>query len=173
LKAGPTIKERTVDNTQGPCAHRQNQPDIMESLRQDTSIVSVPFGRNLLRFNGLFLLLVGCAAMVQEALGHFAGAGPLSHLKNSPYTIGGFESHGLAAILGCLLLWKASDLNRRPWHLCALVIHVLLGASNIAFWVSFVVLGLVPVGIATTIAHVAFVALHLVCLLPQRVSKQR
>jgi hypothetical protein len=149
------------------------QIDIMESVRQDSSIVRVPFGRNLLRFNGLFLLLVGCVAMVLEALGHFAGAGPLSYLKNSPYTIGGFESHGLAAILGCLLLWKASDVNRRPWHLCALVIHVLLGASNIAFWVSFVALGLVPMGIATTIAHVAFVALHLVCLWPQRAGKRR
>ena len=118
------------------------------------------WGRRVLRFDGAFLLFVGVVAMAQEALGHFTGRGPLAHLHASPYTIGGFEAHGLAAILGFVLLKRAADADRRPWHWCGLAIHLLLGVANIAFWVSFTAFGFVTMGVVTTVFHAGFVYAH-------------
>ena len=54
--------------------------------------------RTVLQLDGGFLLLAGGAAMIIETVGHFLGVGPLAQTKGSPYTIGGFEAHGLAII---------------------------------------------------------------------------
>lgn len=113
-----------------------------------------------LRADGAFLIVVGLLAMVHEARGHFLGSGPVAHLFQSPYTIGGFEAHGLAAILGTLLVAHAGATPLRRWHLCGLAIHALLGGSNLLFWSSFVQLDLLALGIATTVIHVAFVIAH-------------
>ncbi len=121
---------------------------------------SSPWARLVVRSDGVFLLAVGLLAMTLEAVGHFTGAGPLGRLSNSAYTIGGFEAHGLAAIFGALLLHRSSDADLRPWHWYGLVIHMLLGGANLAFWVSFTKLDMVIGGIVTTAAHALFVALH-------------
>lgn len=113
-----------------------------------------------LKFDGAFLLIVGALAMVQEARGHFLGSGPLAHLLASPYTIGGFEAHGLAAILGVLLLAHAGEPSLRRWHRCGLAIHLLLGGANLAFWSGFVALDMLAVGVVTTIVHVVLVTAH-------------
>jgi hypothetical protein len=42
--------------------------------------------------------------MVAETVGHFFGGGPLAATHGSPHTIGGFEAHGFAIIIGTLLL---------------------------------------------------------------------
>ena len=102
--------------------------------------------------------------MVLEAVGHFGGVGPLAHLSHSPYTIGGFEAHGLAAILGALLLRNAANDDLRPWHVSALAIHLLLGGANLAFWLSFTTFGMVPMGIVTTVVHAVLVVAHAVCI---------
>jgi len=125
----------------------------------------------IVRFDGLFLLIVGAWAMTLEAVGHFIGAGPLAHLANSPYTIGGFEAHGLAAIIGWLLWRGASGLALKPWHRCAMLVHALLGASNLAFWGSFVAFDAVAVGVATTIVHVLFVIAHACCVVQAAARK--
>ena len=119
--------------------------------------------RAVLLLDGVFLALVGSVAMIQEALGHFAARGPLAYLFQSPYTIGGFEAHGLAVILGALLVKQSADANAKLWHGVGLAIHLLLGASNMAFWPSFVTLGLLPIGIATTVIHAGFVVAHFFC----------
>lgn len=121
--------------------------------------------RRTLRLDGAFLLIVGVLAMVLEARGHFLGSGPLAHLAGSPYTIGGFEAHGLAAILGMQLLAHARDAVLRPWHGLGLAVHLLLGAANLAFWPGFAALGMRPMGVATTAVHLGFVAAHAMLLL--------
>jgi hypothetical protein len=117
-----------------------------------------------LRCDGIFLALAGSLAMTMETVGHFGGVGPLAAQFGSPHTIGGFEAHGLAVMLG-LLLYRAAGLpERRMWHWLGLTIHVFLGLANLVFWSSFVELNVVPVGVVTTILHAAVVALHSVCL---------
>jgi hypothetical protein len=60
--------------------------------------------RKVLQFDGGFLLLAGGAAMIIETVGHFLGVGPFAQSRGSPYTIGGFEAHGLAIIFAVLLI---------------------------------------------------------------------
>lgn len=129
--------------------------------RPPLSTISRPrWARAALRMDGTFLLCVGALATVLELLGHFTGKGPLAHLWQSPYTIGGVEAHGLATILGALLLRQAAEDDLRPWHASALAVHLLLGVSNLMFWSSFAALGMLPLGIATTVAHGLFVIAH-------------
>lgn len=98
--------------------------------------------------------------MVAETVGHFFGVGPLAATLGSPHTIGGFEAHGLAVIIGVLLFRAAGLADRRLWHTVGLATHLLLGATNLLFWSSFVHHGVVAVGIVTTVLHAIFVVAH-------------
>jgi hypothetical protein len=120
--------------------------------------------RKVLQFDGGFLLLAGGAAMIVETLGHFLGVGPFAQTKGSPYTIGGFEAHGLAIILAVLFIRAANLLDRSLWHQVGLVVHLLLGGSNLLYWSSFIQLDVVPMGVITTILHIVFVIAHCMCL---------
>jgi hypothetical protein len=120
--------------------------------------------RKVLQFDGGFLLLAGGAAMIIETIGHFLGIGPFAQTKGSPYTIGGFEAHGLAIIFAVLLI-RASNLpDRSLWHRVGLVVHLLLGCSNLLYWSSFVQLNVFPMGVITTFLHFVFVIAHCICL---------
>lgn len=55
------------------------------------------------------------------------------------------------------------DLHRF-WHVFAAAVHVLLGGANIVFWDSFGAFGMVPMGVAATVVHAVFVALHAAAL---------
>ena len=117
-----------------------------------------------LRFDGMFLVAAGLLALVMETLGHFLGIGPLASQYGSFYTIGGFEAHGLAIVLGTLLLREARLPGRRSGHALALTSHVFLGLSTLIFWASFEQLELVPVGVITTLIHAVLAVLQTVCL---------
>ena len=117
--------------------------------------------RRLLLANGVFLVVVGGIQVFLELLAYFAGAGPYGDIfEASPFAIGWVEAHGLACIIGVLLLTVAARDLRRFWHVLGAAVHTLLGTANLLFWTSFVVFGMVPMGIAATVAHVAFVAAH-------------
>src|SRR5262249_26820150 len=146
--------------------HRMNT--TTSTLPRSVPSSNAGAGAWLLRADGLFLLVVGTLASIQEARGHFAGSGPLAHLWQSPYTIGGFEAHGLAAILGVLLIAHAGALRPLRWHLCAAAIHLLLGGANLLFWISFVALDMLAVGIATTTLHAVFVVANLLAVVALR-----
>jgi hypothetical protein len=117
-----------------------------------------------LRLDGIFLNIAGGAALLTETIGHFLGVGPMAETKGSPYTIGGFEAHGLAIIIGVLLIRAATLTNRRLWHTLGLSVHLLLGSANILFWSSFLKQGLLAVGIVTTALHITFVVGQAICL---------
>ena len=62
-----------------------------------------------LRLDGVFLILAGGSALVAETIGHFFGVGPLAATQGSPHTIGGFEAHGFAIIIGSLLPYTGAE----------------------------------------------------------------
>ncbi len=118
--------------------------------------------RRLFLANGVFLVVVGGVQVVFELLAYYAGVGPYGYVfEESPYTIGWVEAHGLAFIIGVLLLTVAARDARRFWHGLAAGVHTLLGTANLVFWDSFVVFGMVPMGIAATVVHFVFVAAHI------------
>lgn len=106
-----------------------------------------------LRLDAAFLILAGGVAMVAETIGHFFGVGPLAASLGSPHTIGGFEAHGLAILIGVLLFRAATLADRRLWHAVGLSTHLFLGSSNLFFWSGFVQQDLVAVGYVTTALH--------------------
>ena len=127
-------------------------------------MTAAALSRKVLQFDGGFLLLAGGAAMIIETVGHFLGIGPLAETRGSPYTIGSFEAHGLAIIFAILLLRAATVSDRFLWHQVGLIVHLLLGGSNLLYWSSFVQLSLVPMGVITTVLHFVFVIAHWLCL---------
>jgi hypothetical protein len=117
-----------------------------------------------LRLDGGFLAIAGSLGLLVDTAGHFFGVGPMAEMLGSPYTIGGFEAHGLAAILGAFLLHAARLAERRSWHALGLSVHALLGTANVVFWSSFLQLDVFTVGVATTALHIVFVCAQAVCL---------
>ena len=64
--------------------------------------------------------MVGGVQLVFELLAYYAGVGPYGYVfEESPYTIGWVEAHGLAFIIGVLLLTVAARDGRRFWHVVA------------------------------------------------------
>ena len=117
-----------------------------------------------LRLDGIFLMLAGGLAMIAETVGHFFGAGPFASDLGSPHTIGGFEAHGLAFLIGVLLLRGARLADRRLWHRVGFVTHLFLGSANLLFWTSFVQQGLLAAGYVTTSLHIVLVVVHAIGL---------
>jgi uncharacterized membrane protein len=120
-----------------------------------------PWRRRLLVANGVFLIVIGGVQVIFELAAYYAGAGPYGSIfTESPYAIGWVEAHGLAFIIGVLLLVVAARDGRRFWHVLAAAVHAFLGTANLLFWDSFVVFGVVPMGIAATVVHFVLVAAH-------------
>lgn len=125
--------------------------------------------RIALTLDGVFLLGVGLLQVALEVLGHFFGRGPYAaQFEHSPYTIGFFEAHGLAALIGILLLRARGRPDRRFWHLFAAGVHLLLGGANLLFWPSFVAFNFVAQGVVATAIHGILVAIQLACFAASR-----
>ena len=119
--------------------------------------------KTVLKLNALFLMLIGSLQIIFELLSHFMGAGPLAdRFLESPYTLGFFEAHGLAVLMG-ILLWRAAANPQKFWHQLAVIIHILLGGANLLFWNSFIQLDFVAPGIVATVFHGIFVVMEAYC----------
>src|SRR3712207_9561753 len=114
--------------------------------------------------HGGFLAIAGSLGLLADVMGHFFGVGPMAEMFGSPHTIGGFEAHGLAFILGVLLLRAAKLADRRSWHALGLSVHLLLGVANLMFWSSFLQLDVLMIGVVTTALHIIFVGAQAACL---------
>lgn len=113
----------------------------------------------LLRGNGIFLMFMGTGAALSDAVGHFFGRGPLAAaMYRAPLAISSFEAHLLAVVLG-VLLWKgARSIDKRPHHVLAAVVHLILGGSNVLFFQgAFGSLGMERFGVVITTIHFLFV----------------
>lgn len=118
----------------------------------------------LLRLDGSFLIVAGGVALALETLGHFWGVGPMAGALDSPHTIGGFEAHGLAVLIGVLLFHSSSGEERMLWHLVALITHFFLGSANLLFWSSYSHHDILAVGYISTVLHAIFVIGQAICL---------
>ena len=139
-------------------------PGLMnEAAISDLEPVQV-LSRWTLRLDGSFLAIAGSAALLADTTGHFFGVGPMADLFGSPHTIGGFEAHGLAVILGVLLFRAAKLADRQSWHALGLGVHLLLGTANLIFWSSFLQLDVLMIGVVTTALHSTFICAQAACL---------
>ncbi len=120
--------------------------------------------------HGGFLAIAGSLGLLADTTGHFFGVGPMAEMFGSPYTIGGFEAHDLAIILGVLLFRAAKLADRRSWHALGLSVHLLLGAANLVFWSSFLRLDVLMIGVVTTALHIIFIGAQAACLWANRTT---
>ncbi len=113
----------------------------------------------LMRLNGAFLMFTGSAAATADAVGHFLGKGPFGEVMfRSTLTIGSFEAHLLAVVLGALLWSGAARGDRELFHVGAAAVHFVLGCSNLLFFeAAFGALDLRVFGAVVTALHFAFV----------------
>jgi len=127
----------------------------------DTSHDSMPRLRALfLRADALFLVPAALGGLAMDIAGAFFHRGP-EHLvlREVPEAALGFtEAHGLALVLGSILLFAPP---RRLFHLAGGAAHVVLGASNLVFWQMFVTGKVLGMGYLTTLLHVFFAGLQL------------
>jgi hypothetical protein len=117
-----------------------------------------------LRLDGGFLAIAGSLGLLADTTGHFFGVGPMAEMFGSPYTIGGFEAHDLAIILGVLLFRAAKLADRRSWHALGLSVHLLLGTVNLLFWSSFLRLDALMIGVISTAWHIICMGAQAACL---------
>lgn len=123
------------------------------------------FRKGVLYLNGAFLTVMGGPFAIFDLLSFVWGTGPLGTLlHNELLTVGLFEAHGLAFLMGLILLRAARSDPRPTWHLLGAGIHFLLGSSNLIFWALFAVWNVVTAEIVTTGIHWLFVAAQLICL---------
>ena len=134
---------------------------------------TLSFRKNLFRINAGFLILIGGVFTVLDYVGFKTGAGPLGNLlKGNFLAVGALEAHGLALIVGILLLVYAARSVDISWHLVGIAVHVLLGGSNLIFWDHFRQLGIVNQEIIVTAVHFLFVLAHLLSYLSVRAKIQ-
>jgi hypothetical protein len=94
----------------------------------------------VLRLDGLFLILAGGMGLLTETIAHFFSVGPQQAVfgNQSWATIGFFEAHGLAIIIGVIVIRLAQSPGVSGNALAAIV-HLLLGGANTLFWTATVV----------------------------------
>ncbi|MBC7889074.1 MAG: hypothetical protein H7Z13_14455 [Ferruginibacter sp.] len=115
----------------------------------------------ILKIDGIFLMVMGSIAALADLAGYLSGKGPFGKVYyNNVVVIGGFEAHCLAVVLGFTLFAKHKSADPIFFIKIAVVIHALLGISNLVWFKVFYETATVPMGYIATIAHFAFVLLH-------------
>ena len=124
----------------------------------------------LLQANGTFLVAMGGAAAVGDAVGYFWGRGPMAPVTfHAPLAISSFEAHLLALLLGAVLAMGARAPERGRFHVLAAAIHVVLGGSNLLFFErAFGALDMRTFGVVITACHLFFVLAQTLAALPGR-----
>ena len=134
---------------------------------------NLTFRKNLFRLNAGFLILMGGVFGVLDYVGFRTGNGPLGDLlKDNFLAVGMQEAHGMALIMGLVLLTYALRSMDTSWHLVGAGVHVLLGGSNLIFWGHFGEIGIVNPEIVVTAIHWLFVSAHLLSYFSARSRTQ-
>ncbi len=139
-------------------------PPLTSSLSIVPTATAERFGKALLLANGAVLLLVSAFAGLSDLAGHFFGLGPFAMFEGNYDSIAFVEAHGLAFILALLFIAHRAWPTAR-WNWIAAATHLLLGGSNLIFWPMFAQTGTVPMGVAMTAMHFAFIGLHTIAAL--------
>jgi hypothetical protein len=124
--------------------------------------------RGLLTVDGALLALTGGVQALGDAASHFFGRGPLgARLMAEPGTLGFFEAHGLALLVGLLLLGGRREPGPR-WFVVAAAVHLFLGGANLLYWPSFAHYGMAHVGAPATALHAVLFLLQAAAALSLR-----
>jgi hypothetical protein len=118
----------------------------------------------VLRIDGAFLLVAGLGGLTADLLGYFFGTGPFAALADQPLALGVVEAHGLAAVIGVLLV-KAAPAERKRWHAVGGAVHLFLGLANLLFWDVYAFMGVTHAGVVSTAAHAVLFGVQAACLL--------
>lgn len=127
--------------------------------------------KTVLIIDGYFLTVMGTIAGTMDLVAYFTGKGPFgdAFYQNSN-TIGGFEAHCLAIISGLVLIVKSNSHEASFFNKVAVVIHLVLGVSNLVWFQVFYDTNTLPMGFITTFAHFGFIAFHILALRRKPVS---
>jgi hypothetical protein len=117
--------------------------------------------KTVLLIDGYFLAFMSTAAGAIDLIGYFTGKGPFGgiYYQNSN-TIGGFEAHCLAVIIGIIFIRKSKSAETGFFCKMAIAIHLALGTSNLIWFQVFYDTNTQPMGIITTFAHFVFIVFH-------------
>lgn len=123
--------------------------------------------KQILRGDAVFLTLAGLFGLTGDLLSHVAGAGPfgLTFYRN-PIVIGVVEAHALAIVIAGTLWYQARAGADNHGHWAGIAAHAVMGVSNIIWFEVFSRVQAETQGIAVTIVHFVFIALHLWQTLP-------
>ena len=127
--------------------------------------------KNILKIDGLFLVIMGSLAGITDLVSYFAGKGPFGkvYFQNS-IAIGGFEAHCLAVIIGAVLVLKSKSQEAAFYHKVAIFIHSTLGVSNLIWFNVFLDTNTIPMGYITTLAHFSFILFNVIAIREEKKS---
>ena len=109
-------------------------------------------------------MVMGTMAAITDLMAYFTGMGPFGDTYyQKSITIGGFEAHCLAIILGVILFTKSKS-DGHFFNKIAATIHIVLGISNLIWFNVFFETGSVGMGYATTIAHFLLASFNLLAI---------
>ncbi|PYE53877.1 hypothetical protein [Deinococcus yavapaiensis] len=122
--------------------------------------------RYLLLLDGLLLTITGLVQALSDVASYFFGLGPLGgRLHDNPASLGFFEAHILALILGVVILLGRHDAKPLRWYAAAAVCHLVLASANLLYWDAFVAFDFQRVGTVVTVVHGAlFLAMTVAAL---------
>ena len=115
----------------------------------------------VLRVDAVFLTVAGVFGLVSDLQSYASGTGPFGQtFYQNPTVIGVVEAHGLAVLTAGTLWFLATHHPGRFGHWVAVVAHAVMGGSNIVWFDVFTRVQAEFQGIAVTVVHFAFVAVH-------------
>jgi hypothetical protein len=121
--------------------------------------------KTILRIDGIFLMVMGTMAAITDIIGYYSGNGPFGRIYfQNNITIGGFEAHSLAIILGIILFIKSKASDAHFFNKIAVAIHLVLGVSNLVWFDIFFETGSISMGYTSTIAHFTLVLLNIIAI---------
>ena len=126
-------------------------------------MTAAALSRKVLQFDGGFLLLAGGAARSRNCWPlsrHWSARRNEGVAAHDRQLRGSWTRHNIRyPTPPC-----GHRLRTDSWHQVGLIVHLLLGGSNLLYWSSFVQLNVIPMGVITTVLHIALVIAHWLCL---------
>ena len=163
------MSKRTTPDVEPPAHPRTDHGTVPNQAARSQLI---PRWRTaILVGDGAFLLVAGLAALAADLVGYFSGVGPFAALAGQPLSVGAVEAHGLAALVGFLLLTTPPS-DRWRWHAVAAGVHLFFGICNLLSWEVYSVMGATPAGIVSTVVHAVLFIAQLACLALPDASEQ-
>jgi len=118
--------------------------------------------KTILRLDAVCLSLAGLFGVFTALLSYTAGSGPLRDAFHAnPDVAGTIEAHALALLVAGLLWYFSQQRRMTPGNWIGLLAHAIFAAGNILWFGLFVRAQAETAGIAVTILHLLFAALHL------------